>query len=64
MMNRPIQQVLCALKKGAADYRYFPEADVPPIIISEEWIEEVRASIPEMPGETSTLCARVRATRI
>lgn len=36
-------------KEGAADYRYFPEPDVPPIIISDEWLAEVKASIPEMP---------------
>lgn len=38
-------------KEGAADYRYFPEADVPPITISQEWIDRVQSEIPEMPGE-------------
>lgn len=40
---------LMRIKEGEADYRYFPEPDLPRITISEEWIDEVRASIPEMP---------------
>jgi len=36
-------------KEEAHDYRYFPEPDLPPLIVSEEFIEEVRASIPELP---------------
>lgn len=43
------QTVLMRSKEGAADYRYFPEPDLPRITISEEWIESARASIPEMP---------------
>lgn len=38
-------------KAGAADYRYFPEPDVPIVHVSEEWIEEVRQRLPEMPTE-------------
>ncbi len=38
-------------KENAQDYRYFPEPDLPPIEISEEWLEEVRASLPEMARE-------------
>src|SRR5699024_7000582 len=38
-------------KQAANDYRYFPEPDLPPIHISDDWIEEVRASIPEMPDK-------------
>src|SRR3989441_12982429 len=36
-------------KEEAHDYRYFPEPDLPPLIISEEFIEHVRASMPELP---------------
>jgi len=36
-------------KEYAHDYRYFPEPDLPPITISREWVEEVRAKLPEMP---------------
>ena len=39
------------IKEGADDYRYFPEPDLPNLIISDEWIEKVRKSIPEMPAE-------------
>ena len=42
---------LMRVKEGAADYRYFPEPDVPPIFISRDWVEDVRQHLPEMPGE-------------
>ena len=38
-------------KEEAHDYRYFPEPDLPPLLISSEWIEEVRRSLPELPAE-------------
>ncbi len=38
-------------KEGAKDYRYFPEPDLPPFIVKDEMVEEVRKSIPELPGE-------------
>ncbi|MCW6659657.1 Asp-tRNA(Asn)/Glu-tRNA(Gln) amidotransferase subunit GatB [Aerococcaceae bacterium NML191292] len=41
--------LLMRVKEGSADYRYFPEPDLPRITIEEEWIERVKASIPEMP---------------
>jgi aspartyl-tRNA(Asn)/glutamyl-tRNA(Gln) amidotransferase subunit B len=37
-------------KEEAADYRYFPEPDLPPLVIPESWIEEVQANMPELPG--------------
>jgi len=37
-------------KEFAEDYRYFPEPDLPPLEIDRAWIEELRASLPEMPG--------------
>ena len=36
-------------KEDAHDYRYFPCPDLIPIEISEEWIEEIRATLPELP---------------
>ena len=39
------------VKEGSSDYRYFPEPDIPNLEISEEWINDVRASLPEMPKE-------------
>jgi aspartyl-tRNA(Asn)/glutamyl-tRNA(Gln) amidotransferase subunit B len=37
-------------KEEAHDYRYFPDPDLVPIVISDEWIEEVRKTIPELPN--------------
>ena len=36
-------------KEEAHDYRYFPEPDLPPLVVSKEFIESVRASMPELP---------------
>ncbi len=36
-------------KEDAQDYRYFPDPDLPPLVIAPEWIERVRASMPELP---------------
>ena len=37
-------------KEDAHDYRYFPDPDLPPLVISPAWIEAVRASLPELPA--------------
>src|SRR5258705_2858599 len=36
-------------KEDAHDYRYFPDPDLPPLVIAQPWIEEVRAKMPELP---------------
>ncbi len=36
-------------KEEAHDYRYFPEPDLPPLIVDDEWRERLAASMPEMP---------------
>ena len=36
-------------KEDAHDYRYFPDPDLLPLAVSEEWIEEARAAMPELP---------------
>ncbi|HEX6737473.1 MAG TPA: Asp-tRNA(Asn)/Glu-tRNA(Gln) amidotransferase subunit GatB, partial [Vicinamibacteria bacterium] len=38
-------------KEEAHDYRYFPEPDLPPLAVDEAWVEEVRASLPELPAQ-------------
>ena len=43
--------ILMRVKEGAADYRYFPEPDLPIFEISDEWIEEMRTELPEFPKE-------------
>ncbi len=38
-------------KEDAQDYKYFPDPDLPPISISDDYIEEIRKTLPEMPEE-------------
>jgi len=37
-------------KEDAHDYRYFPDPDLPPLVVSAEWIARVKAAMPELPG--------------
>ena len=37
-------------KEDAQDYRYFPDPDLPPLVISPQWIARVKAAMPELPG--------------
>lgn len=36
-------------KEDAADYRYFPDPDLPPLVIGADWVERVKAEMPELP---------------
>ncbi|HEY8325395.1 MAG TPA: Asp-tRNA(Asn)/Glu-tRNA(Gln) amidotransferase subunit GatB [Ktedonobacterales bacterium] len=41
--------VLQRVKENSDDYRYFPEPDLPPLVISRAWVERLRARLPELP---------------
>lgn len=36
-------------KEDAADYRYFPDPDLPPLVVADSWVEQVKAEMPELP---------------
>ncbi|MEX2593257.1 MAG: Asp-tRNA(Asn)/Glu-tRNA(Gln) amidotransferase subunit GatB [Anditalea sp.] len=38
-------------KEDMNDYRYFPEPDLSPVVVSEEWLNSIRETIPSLPGE-------------
>jgi len=38
-------------KEHAHDYRYFPEPDLPPVFVTDEYIANVKAHMPELPSE-------------
>lgn len=38
-------------KEGLADYRYFPEPDLPPLVVSEAQIDAIRATMEELPSK-------------
>ena len=37
------------VKEESDDYRYFPEPDLPPLVVEAGWVEEIRSSLPELP---------------
>jgi len=39
------------VKETSADYRYFPEPDIPPLKISQEWIDKIKAGMDELPAQ-------------
>ncbi|MFV0981295.1 Asp-tRNA(Asn)/Glu-tRNA(Gln) amidotransferase subunit GatB [Latilactobacillus sakei] len=45
---------LMRVKSGADDYRYFPEPDLPPMHIGDDWLKEVQDNMPEMPAKRRT----------
>jgi aspartyl-tRNA(Asn)/glutamyl-tRNA(Gln) amidotransferase subunit B len=52
-MTRPMRS-----KEEAHDYRYFPEPDLPPLRIGRDWVERVRAGLPEFPAAKRARCVR------
>ncbi|HLQ41126.1 MAG TPA: Asp-tRNA(Asn)/Glu-tRNA(Gln) amidotransferase subunit GatB [Tetragenococcus sp.] len=42
--------LLMRVKEGSSDYRYFPEPDIPNFVIDDQWVKEIRESLPEMPN--------------
>lgn len=42
-------------KEDAQDYRYMPDADIPPIVLSDEEIAEIQADMPVLPGELRSI---------
>jgi len=44
------QTVSMRSKEYAHDYRYFPEPDLPPLLIEPRWVDEIRATLPELPA--------------
>ena len=50
-------------KEDAHDYRYFPDPDLPPLVIAPEWIERVRAAMPELPARWPRASSATTACR-
>lgn len=42
-------------KENAHDYRYFPEPDLPPVVLSEQYLADIHAAMPPLPAELETL---------
>lgn len=36
-------------KEGLADYRYFPEPDLPEVVLTKDYVDNIRQSLPELP---------------
>jgi aspartyl-tRNA(Asn)/glutamyl-tRNA(Gln) amidotransferase subunit B len=49
-LNRTVAQ---RSKEEAHDYRYFPEPDLPPLVVEQAWIDQIQAVLPELPAEKS-----------
>lgn len=45
------ETILMRRKEKAEDYRYFPEPDIPPIVLTEAFIESIRQNLPELPHQ-------------
>jgi len=45
-------------KEGSHDYRYFPEPDLPPLVLASDWIAKMRHDLPELPADRRTRFAK------
>ena len=54
--------VMMRSKEGAIDYRYFPEPNITPVLLDENWINEIVSNLPELPVESETL-SKTRTAR-
>lgn len=46
--------VMMRMKEGSVDYKYFPEPNIPPVRLAPEWIETIKARLPELPDARLT----------
>lgn len=47
-------------KEEAHDYRYFPEPDIPPVMLRDEYVNELEAKLPKLPGDLRRDLARLK----
>ena len=47
--------ILMRVKETGNDYRYFPEPDIPKVILDDNWIESIRKTIPKLPSELRSM---------
>ena len=47
--------ILMRVKETGNDYRYFPEPDIPKVILDDEWIDDIRKTIPMLPNELRSM---------
>jgi len=45
-------------KEESSDYRYFPDPDLPPVIVEESWVEGVRKKMPQLPAQLQEILVR------